>query len=167
MMNKTSHDSETPANGKQVFTGCAFIHHNFNGIDKVFLPKRAATKKFLPNIFELPGGHIDYGEEIVDGLKREINEEFGMDTQVGDPFYVFTYENPIKGSHSIEVIYFAKFLDPIDHVKLDPEDHSEYRWVAGDEIDSIITDLKNDNDPEIKAIRKGFSLLKGNKLNFV
>ena len=34
---------------------------------KILLPKRASTKKFLPNVYELPGGHIDFGEDIADG----------------------------------------------------------------------------------------------------
>ena len=103
-------DSEKPARGKQVITACAFIHHNFDGVEKLFAPKRAETKKFLPGVFELPGGHIDFGENPVDGLKREILEEFGMHVAIGDPFYVFTYTNEVKGSHSIEVIYFKSLV---------------------------------------------------------
>lgn len=49
----TSHDSEVPAHGQQVITACAFIHHTFDGVIKVFLPKRASTKKFLPNFFRI------------------------------------------------------------------------------------------------------------------
>lgn len=55
-MSKIAHDSETPAHGKQAITACAFIHTNVDGIEKVFLPKRADTKKFLPGVYELPGG---------------------------------------------------------------------------------------------------------------
>src|SRR6185369_14729149 len=106
-MSKVNHDSETPAHGKQVISACAFIHDTIDGEVKVFLPRRATTKKFLPGVFELPGGHIDFGEGIVEGLKREVMEEMGMRIEVGDPFYVFTYVNEIKGSHSIEVDYFA------------------------------------------------------------
>jgi ADP-ribose pyrophosphatase YjhB (NUDIX family) len=73
-MNTISHDSETLAVGQQVITACAFIHQQFDGVEKVFLPRRALTKKFLPGVFELPGGHIDFGEDIVVGLKREIME---------------------------------------------------------------------------------------------
>ena len=39
-------------------------------------------------------------------MAREIKEEFGMNITVGDTFYAFTYENKIKGSHSVEIIYF-------------------------------------------------------------
>ena len=167
-MSKTSHDSETPALGLQVITACAFIHQKFDGVEKVFLAKRAETKKFLPGVFELPGGHIDFGEDIVDGLIREIKEEFSMQISVGDPFYVFTYVNNIKGSHSIEVNYFATFKNPIENIHLNPEDHSIYGWFTEDEIATkVISRSKNASDPEIKAIYKAFSLLKGNSLKYL
>ncbi len=158
-MSKISHDSETPAHGKQVITACALIHKNFDGVMKVFLPKRAQTKKFLPGDFELPGGHIDWGEDIVEGLKREVMEEFGMRIKVGDPFAAFTYSNEVKGSHSVEVVYFATFDDPIANIKLHPEDHSEFKWISQDEIDSIgqISDI------ELKNVRKGLAILNGAK----
>ena len=94
-MGVASHDSETPAHGQQVITVCAFIHHDFNGLQKVFLPRRATTKRFMPDIYELPGGHVDFGENIVDGLKREVKEELNMTISVGNPFYVFTYHNEV------------------------------------------------------------------------
>ena len=160
---KTVHDSETAAHGKQVITACAFIHYNFAGVEKVFLARRAATKKFLPDIYELPGGHIDFGEDIVAGLKREIMEEFGKDIMVGDPFAAFTYTNEVKGSHSIEVVYFAQFLGDHTDVKLHPEDHSVYRWFAQDELSQAFNGSKIDDDDEVKAVYKGFSLLGGKR----
>lgn len=166
MATKTAHDSETPSHGQQVITACAFIHHNFDGVEKVFLPKRAATKKFLPGVYEIPGGHIDFGEDIIEGLKREIKEEFGMSISVGDPFAAFTYTNEVKGSHSIEVIYFAQFEGDPKNIQLNPEDHSEYGWFAESELEKVISDSKSDSDPEIVAIRKGFALLKGESPTF-
>ncbi len=160
-MNKISHDSETLAKGQQVISATAFIHHNFDGVEKIFLPKRAQTKKFLPNVFELSGGHTDYGEDIVEGLKREVMEEHGMHIQVGDPFSVFTYINEIKGSHSIEVAFFARFTDPIENIRINVEDHSEYVWVSEEELpEEEITEL------ELLSIKKGFALLKGTPHNF-
>ncbi len=165
-MNKTAHDSELPAHGKQVITACAFIHRRFDGIDKVFLPKRADTKKFLPGVYELPGGHIDYGEDIAAGLIREIKEEFTMEVALGDPFAAFTYTNAIKGSHSVEVVYFASFVDPIENITTNPEDHSLYEWISESELDKVYTQNKRGDDPEIQALRKGFALLRGEKPNF-
>jgi 8-oxo-dGTP diphosphatase len=163
---KTHHDSEVSAHGQQVITACAFIHHVFNGQEKLFLPKRAATKKFLPGVFELPGGHIDFGEDSAAGLKREVMEEFGVHISVGDPFASFTYTNPIKGSHSIEVIYFATLLDSPESITLNPEDHSEFVWLQESDIHSHLTSQKNSDDPEWRAIQKGFALLSGQPPSF-
>lgn len=164
-MNKISHNSETPAHGQQVTTVCAFIHYNFDGVEKVFLSKRAKTKKFLPGVYELPGGYIE-SENLKGELKREILEEFGMKINVGDVFWGFVYHNRVKGSLSTEIVYFAKFIDPIENIKLNPEDHSEYDWFAENELYKAASELKPESDLEFEAARKGFSLLKGSKLNF-
>lgn len=165
MTGKTQHDSETLAAGQQVITAVAFIHHDFDGVTKVFMPRRAATKKFLPGVFELIGGHVDYGEDLVTGLKREALEEIGMHISVGDPFGCFTYTNEIKQSHSIEVLYFAEFIDPIDQIKLDPADHSEYAWVSEAELESVYANNKGADDAEFQQIRRGFALLAGARLS--
>lgn len=120
----------------------------------------------MPGVFELPGGHIDFGEEPVVGLKREIYEEFGVHIEVGDPFFVFTYTNEVKGSHSIEVIYFAQLQDSLDDIKLDPADHSEAVWLAEQELHHAITESKGLDDIEFVAMRKGFALLRGESLTF-
>lgn len=154
------HDSEIPAHGQQVITVVAFIHHKFDGVEKVFLPLRAHTKKFLPEIYELPGGHINFGEDIVEGLKREVREELSKEITVGEPFYVFTYMNNVKGAHAIEVVYFAEFVDNPLEIHLHPEDHSEYGWFSQKEILTKVVGVnKEKEDPEVQAILKGFTQL--------
>jgi 8-oxo-dGTP diphosphatase len=165
-MTNISHDSEVLAEGQQVMTACAFIHQRVDGVEKVFLPRRADTKKFLPGVYELPGGHIDFGEDPVIGLKREIDEEFGVEVQVGDPFFVFTYTNEIKKSHSIEIVYFAQLVGDDSEISLNPEDHSECGWFAEDELVKATTTTKGLDDIEFQAIRKGFAFLRGESPKF-
>lgn len=165
-MSKTIHDSTNPAPGQQVITACAFIHQEVDGAHKVFMAKRADTKKFLPGVYELPGGHIDFGEDTTDGLIREIQEEFGVQVHLGDPFAVFTYQNEVKGSHSIEVIYFAQLADPNKEPKPNPEDHSTCGWFAESELPQTFVSEKDIEDDEVKAIYRGFALLNGAKLDF-
>lgn len=160
-MTKTMHDSETLAEGRQVIVACALIHHKFDGVEKIFLPKRANTKKFMPGVYELPGGHIDFNEDIVAGLKREITEELGKQISVGDPFAVFTYTNAIKVSHSVEVVYFAQFADGTDHITLNSEDHSGYKWMSDNELENMLVGGKTEADEEYRLIKKAFALLGG------
>lgn len=166
-MKHISHDSEIPAQGQQVITACAFIHKSDSGKERVVLPRRAMTKKFLPGVYELPGGHVEFGEYPVTGLRREVQEELGIAITVGDPFYVFTYTNEIKGSHSIEIVYFATITNDSPEISLNSEDHSEYGWFAEEEIlGEVVQGHKPKGDPEIAAILKGFALLRGEKLHF-
>lgn len=160
-MHTAVHDSEIEAHGQQVITACALIHHDFDGTTKIFLPKRAGAKKFLPGVHEIPGGHIDFGETIVTGLQREIMEEFGVRIHVGDPFYVFDYRNDVKGSHSVEIIYFATLIDSPEAIQINPTDHEAASWFSRDELDHAYTGGKDNNDPEFMAVKKAFSLLGG------
>jgi mutator protein MutT len=163
-----SHDSETPAHGQQIFSVCAFVWHDFAGVKKLFLPRRAKTKKFYPDVFELPGGHVDWGETFEHAVVREVQEEFGMRIKVGDPFHVFTYDNHIKGSHSVEIIYFASFTDPIENIKLAADDHSEYKWLSEEELPQIYgIGGKDEDNEEVLAMKHGFELLNGTRpINF-
>jgi hypothetical protein len=100
-------------------------------------------------------------------LIREIKEEFGMTISVGDAFAAFAYANEIKDSHSIEVVFFARFVDPIENIKVDPEDHSTFGWFAESEIEEqFIKSRPSGDDPENEIIRKGFALLRGEKPTF-
>ena len=165
-MTKTMHDSEVLAQGQQVIVACALVHHSFDGVEKVFLPMRAETKKFMPGVYELPGGHVDFGEDIVAGLKRELVEEFGKEITVGDPFAAFTYKNDVKRSHSIEVVFFAQFTNGTGDISINPEDHSGYDWLGADELSKMLVGGKTEDDEEYKLLQKAFDLLNGGSLQF-
>ncbi len=160
---KTVHDSETPAHGQQVIVACAFIYHDFNGVTKVYLPQRSMHKKFYPGVYELPGGHIDFGEDIVAGLKREIREELGKEISVGDAFSVFTYMNKIKGAHCVEVSYFAQFEDGIKDIQFSVDDHMDGGWFSEDQSEEFAVN-RQPYDDELKVIQRGFELLRGEPL---
>ena len=123
------------------------------------------TKKLFPGVFEIPCGHIDFGEDIVEGLKREVREETGKDNIVGDPFSSFTYMNEVKGAHAIEVAYFARFADRLDGIKIEPADHMDYGWFSEADEHKFTVNRKPD-EPEIAVIRRGFALLAGKQLRF-
>lgn len=57
---------------------------------KILLLKEAPE---LSRAWELPGGGLDFGEDMYEGLKREIEEEMGVDVASIDrrPLYVWTW----------------------------------------------------------------------------
>jgi 8-oxo-dGTP pyrophosphatase MutT (NUDIX family) len=107
----------------------------------------------LPGKLELPDGHINHGETLEKGLRREFREEFGVDIIVSEPFYAFTYMNGLN--HVVEVDYLAELTDGNQEIKLDPKEHLEYLWLTRKEFE-VVWDK---SDGEYPAIQRGFDLI--------
>jgi 8-oxo-dGTP diphosphatase len=58
------------------------LHHVVAGLlveaGKVFLCHRAASRRWYPNVWDLPGGHIEGNESPAQALVRELREELGI-----------------------------------------------------------------------------------------
>lgn len=139
------------SNKIQEITACAFIHKD----GKLFIARRASSKSFLPGVYELPGGRVEFGETMEEALKREIQEEFKFDIEVGKPFHVFTYTWKENTMHTVEVVYYAKMSNPNHQIELDPTDHSEFQWITKDEVLNFF----DKKDQESIAIKMGFYML--------
>lgn len=64
--------------------------HIINRSGELYLQKRAMTKKLLPGRWDTAvGGHISYGESIMEALFRETDEELGLFEF--NPIYLFSY----------------------------------------------------------------------------
>jgi len=142
---------------KPIVTACALIYIKTEDKYSVLLTKRSLHSSFLPGCYEIPGGHIEEGEEISDGLQREIREELNLNIKVGELFDSFTYQN--KGGEVIEYIYLATPASPLTDIKIQEDEVDSYIWIKADEIEKVLTNNKNIDDPEIKILRKAFAYL--------
>jgi 8-oxo-dGTP diphosphatase len=46
--------------------------------NRVLLGRRAPGREWFPDVWDLPGGHVEAGEDAIDALAREIEEELGV-----------------------------------------------------------------------------------------
>ncbi len=91
------------------------------------------NKEFTKELWMLPGGRLDYGDQAEEGLKREIMEETGLKAKVISPVYVARWgiENPQKYS----TFFLCKALSD-DNVKISNE-HTESKWIDFRDIEKI------------------------------
>lgn len=57
--------------------------------------------------WNLPGGKLEYGETIGEGLKREMREETGLDVEVGELLYV-TDRFRTLGDHIVDLSFSVR-----------------------------------------------------------
>lgn len=113
------HIKEESINGKIIRVKGLII----NSKKEILLAEAYTTIQF-------PGGHLEEGETLQEGLKREILEETGIIlNQDYEPFFCLKYflkDYPVKGNNrSIEIYYFYIYTDKIynlDNIYLDDQE---------------------------------------------
>jgi 8-oxo-dGTP pyrophosphatase MutT (NUDIX family) len=121
---------------------------------KVFIARRADTKTTFPGRYELIGGHVDPGEQLVVALQREIHEELAVEVEVGQIIDAFTYES--ENMFKVEICYLCTLTDATKEPTLHPADHSEAKWIGAGELA-----LFEKEDEETEIVRKAFKLIGG------
>lgn len=102
--------------------------------DLLLIVKRNENDDLYPGAWEFPGGHLEQGELLKDGLARELKEEIGFD-QVFNPVITHYYDE-IKDKdsnliHTIEI----DFIIEVDKDKINvilSDEHCDYAWVTKD-----------------------------------
>lgn len=126
-----------------------------NGKGEVLMVKRSMEDKFLPGLWELPGGGTAVAEHPHIGLKRELEEETGLQVEVIKPISVDDYfmEKQDEKIHRVEIFFLCKLVPKKQEVLLSHE-HSEYVWLGKDEMKHLdITDYMQ------KALNEGWKNL--------
>ena len=102
--------------------------------DLFLIVKRNENDNLYPGVWEFPGGHLEDGETIKEGLKRELLEEIGY-TDEFNPRITHYYDE-IKSKNG-KLIYNLEidFIINVDRSNLEiklSNEHSEYKWVTKD-----------------------------------
>jgi isopentenyldiphosphate isomerase len=98
-----------------------------NDSGQILVQKRAKCKKNHPGLYDMPSaGHVDAGEEIIDGCIRETYEELGIHTKKED--YEFITEYIADKAWEIAQIYLLRI--PSNSVfRLDEKEVEEVKWL--------------------------------------
>ena len=102
----------------------------FNEDDKILALRRSSTHPFKPFNWDLPGGDLEYGEDPIDGISREIKEETGLDISNLTPFDVDSRIN--RGDVFLVTIAYITTITS-NNIRLSSE-HDEFRWVTPEEF---------------------------------
>lgn len=93
------------------------------------------------NIIKFPGGGLEFGEGIIDCLKREWKEELDMDIEVLNHFYTTDYYQPsaFDKSQVVSIYYLVKPLTDNNYI-VNKNDNEVSYWMK-------LTDITKDTFP--------------------
>lgn len=102
--------------------------------DLFLVVKRNENDDLYPGAWEFPGGHLENGETLKDGLKRELMEEIGY-TEDFNPIITHYFDEVKEKNneliHDLEIDFIVNVDKSKVNVKLS-EEHSDYKWVSKD-----------------------------------
>lgn len=100
----------------------------------IYLQKRSASKHLLPGYWDTAvGGHVTYGESLLEALIREAGEELALVDF--NPIYMESY--PYRNGRESELVnIFATITDR--DINPDNEEVSEGRWWTQAEVEETI-----------------------------
>ncbi len=101
--------------------GKAVIRKNGN----ILLLRRSLESDFEPGLWEFPGGKINFGENLIEALKREVMEEIGLPVKVGRPLTTWNF---FKEPFWVTGITFCCEYAG-GQITLSPE-HDNFAWIS-------------------------------------
>ena len=102
--------------------------------DLLLVVKRNENDDLYPGAWEFPGGHLEDGETLKDGLKRELYEEIGF-TDNFDPIIIHYYDEVKEKNGELTHDLEIDFIVNVDSSKIDVKlsnEHCDYKWVTKD-----------------------------------
>ena len=124
--------------------------------DRVLLVRRATEP--LKGEWSVPGGVLELGEELREGVRREVLEETGLQVEPGEVLDVF---DSIFRDGQGRTQYHYVLIDYLCHCIAEDaragSDVSEVRWVSQDELAAMGL-----RDSIEQVVRKGFSRVEQN-----
>lgn len=72
--------------------------------DKVLICQRTRDQA-MPLRWEFPGGKVEPGEDPVDAIRRELEEELGIEATIGEQ--ITRVEHKYKNGRAVELLFFV------------------------------------------------------------
>ena len=108
----------------KVITGAAIVKD-----DKLLLVQEG--KKHCYKQWNLPAGHLEYGEEIIKSAVREVYEETGYRIKITGLNRIYNYFS-IRKNQSIRFNFIGEITE--GSIKFDGKEILNVRWFSFDEI---------------------------------
>jgi 8-oxo-dGTP diphosphatase len=121
-----------------------------DGDGRIFLAQRGPLAKNERGLWECPGGAVEYGETLVEALRREMYEEYGITLRVGALLDVCDHILPEEGQHWVSPTFLCTIAAG-EPVIREPGKCSALGWFALDELPQALSRVTRFNLDHYRA----------------
>lgn len=122
-----------------------------NDKSEIFLLKRSQNAKNEKGKWEAPGGAVDFWEKREDAVKREMNEELGVDIEIIEVLQVVDEILPLDKQHWVGTSYLVKIKGKHKPKIMEPAKHDAMGWYS---LDDLPTPMSWVTQSDINCYRK-------------
>lgn len=127
----------------------------FNEKGEVFLSKRGQEVRNEKGTWEFPGGGVEFGEKLVDAIKREIKEEYNMEIEIIKQFPAADHIIENEHQHWVPTTFLANIIPGQTPIIMEPEKCEAIGWFSMDKLPKPLSIIsKIDLDYYKKNINK-------------
>ncbi|MGO2822231.1 MAG: NUDIX domain-containing protein [Brachybacterium tyrofermentans] len=106
------------------------------GPQGVLLVHRHPDRRYYPDCWDFPGGHIEPGESAANALARELREEIGVDATITGAPDLRVMENETADDGLVLQLWIVTEWDG-EPTNLAADEHDELRWVAAHDVSAL------------------------------
>jgi 8-oxo-dGTP diphosphatase len=102
--------------------------------DQLLLCHRSPGRRWFPDVWDFPGGHVEPGERPEDALRREVAEELGAELEGVDGGPVLHRVVPQAG---LDLTVWVSWRWRGSVSNLQPEEHDAIGWFEEGQLDGL------------------------------
>lgn len=105
-----------------------------NDANELLIQKRSKNKETFPDLWAISiAGHVTTGENSIQAVKREIQEEIGIDIDERSPIYMFSVKRKQEYNQGylnvIDDVFLLKYNLEIGNAHLQKEELSDIKFI--------------------------------------
>jgi len=109
---------------------------------RILMVRKSSADPHNPELWELPGGRMHFGEDVEQHLSREIREEVGLEVQAGRPVHIWSWIMQGENEAQIQVVAVVRICTITSgHISCDSQDTSDHissvQWHDFASLDSL------------------------------
>ncbi|NQU78960.1 NUDIX hydrolase [Candidatus Woesearchaeota archaeon] len=93
------------------------------------------------NTWHFPGGRLDENDREIEGLRREVKEEIGVEIidikPVFSKFVTKAECQYAKKDYQMYTLFYTARIKPGQEIKLDEVEHHNYKWFTRKDLENI------------------------------